>query len=373
MFLVNCIQRSDFFNVHLHQFERILQKAFIENIEIRIMNALIFILCHFSDFFSNVTYVNRTSVNSHLVLGAGNFSVMHCWFENMVSNGMGMIYNVNAVVGFMVVEYSSFYSCTSLNPGCGIRYQNEYGGCVISHVCANKMKIGKSNIDAGGIFSYTLGYTLAKNDINLTTVSYCSETKEQMESISMGKGKKIVISFNSSKNIANSYSGFYGCTDPNEVIYCTFINNSAISVVIGFRYTTGNNYLKYSNVVANSIDDYGIMYCGGAVSYISDCYIASNIKQLFSVVTSGQIYATNNFISHSYTFGIGIGTYKSFTGSTCLTHFKTFYCMNNQVPLQTPKMTLPRTYSEVCIQVILSHSREEKVFIPVFINVIISL
>ena len=105
---------------------------------------------HFPNTESNEEYIGKTSCNSGYSIKStsSHLYISRCAFFNVT--GTTIRYQSSQDSSKLLVEYSSFNTCSSTNGG-GAIYFGTYGQCVLSSVCGVKCNTGKNYI---GQFCY---------------------------------------------------------------------------------------------------------------------------------------------------------------------------------------------------------------------------
>jgi len=290
---------------------------------------MLLLLSSFSEFFPSISYTTPPCSNSQLSYTTGSYYFSGCSFVSLpIMNNGGAIYLVSSSASFFVIENSYFYNCVSKTKGGAIHFSCSKGGIVINRICGYQITTqGASDWDTGGIFSFTLTSNDCLHKFQMVSVASC--ICEQFEMICSHKGNQEYDNLNSSSHSVKQFSGFYSYQSTATVKWATFFNDTSSSAIcVGFRYTTGYNYLQNSNVIKNnSPGGYGVVYSGAAQTYVQDCTFYQNKNTLFVVITSGFLKVQNCMISHDYEKGaVSFENTMPYVGSYEIIHFSSALC-----------------------------------------------
>ena len=288
---------------------------------------LLILLNIFSDYFHNESYLVINQPNNLITISmSSNFYITNCYYIN-INNNCIYVSTTNKVL--LYLDLSLFLNCFSNSIGNALYFNSpNLGECIINKICGFNSSISNSHIENGGIFlSINIknkGYIFYSSIINI-------KNQYQYHSISIINGYQIISNLNSSNNNVFFGSGIY-CYgfQQNNLSFSTFKNNFGSST-ISFRYSNGNSFVNYCNVINNSCSSYAIHYNGGAYTFIFYCFYLNNTGYLFTIVTFGSClikYSTIYHLLNSLTFGSNALIENTFQNSKSfqLYHFSTYSC-----------------------------------------------
>ena len=288
----------------------------------------------YSTFFSD-SFLSNSSKNQQIYITHGSYFLTFCIFNFFHSLTSGCVFFSSSNNLNMVLENSIFNHCTSQSYGGAISFRcSTNGGSAITKVCSFNCSASDTSLDFGGLFSFTHTTSSKINHYSLISVSFSGFSIFGSNTIALHSGKQQIININSSNNYGYWCSGLY-CFNQytSNCNYSTFINNNCNSICVASRYDNGASLLFNSNIVNNTIINYGIIYnCG--TSYIISSYFNLNKNYLFTSVTQGTMYIINCYINHLFVItrleggAISMGTTFSLINTFPLDDFSSKFCSN---------------------------------------------
>jgi len=268
-----------------------------------------------------------------------SIDITNCYFSRVFQfYGYGGIIFIDGGSYSMKINNSMFYKCICYFVGGAIWFDSS--NSYLRLICANSCSCG-----AYGHFARLQASQV--NQVEYLSVSNCSHTTTEMDSIYSPSGNQRYDNTNSSMNNADRVSSI-NIVSPSSFTssHCTFSNNKvSFNSCIEFYSTSGTITIIYANIVHNNGPGYGVVYAEGAGSRkMMYCIFQNNQNSLFCV-REGSLEVSHSFIDHPESFI----TYMSevLTTNNSLTHRMTFqiqffnslHC-NADLPLSNPLSTI---------------------------------
>jgi hypothetical protein len=224
---------------------------------------------------------------------ASSVYVSNCLFNKVRSSDYGGALYCSTSVTYLLVESSSFFSCsTSSNYGGAIYFSNTNSGeCVLYGVCGNdccSTYAGTSYSQFAAI--YVKNDALSKNCINYSSIARCVNVISTSRfTLRIENGKILWPSVNISMSKCTYYTGIlcYAFTDLSSTTclfsYSSFADNIASGhICIGFN-RNAKYEMKSCNIIRNSQDStsYGIIYSTGNTIFEDSCILENRATNIF--------------------------------------------------------------------------------------------
>jgi hypothetical protein len=226
---------------------------------------------------------------------SSNLYVFRCLFIGCSSSNAGGALSItNTAVSNMLIESTSFFTCTSSSRyGGAIHIDNSNSGqSVLYSVCAYNCYC--TNSDSYGQFTWigVKNDALSKNYINYSSIVRCvGAGSSPTNTLCQTRGKMCFPSVNISMNRCYQRSG---------ILCHPYKNASAITCYISFT-TVADNYasdynciwseypntkteIKYCNIIRNSqgsLSSIGTIYIGGSLDIANSCILANSANYIF--------------------------------------------------------------------------------------------
>jgi hypothetical protein len=262
-----------------------------------------------NDYFTATGQNNINSQTFFLRQTPSNTSVYvsNCLFRFIASSGNGGALSCTSVA-YLLVESTSFISCSTsdLNGG-AVYFSNSGGQCVLHKVCGFdccSTNTSRSDGQFGCIFVNNA--ILSKNYVNYTSITRCmNQISGSHHTLCLVNGKICCPSVNLSINKCPHASGIY-CQpfiDSNSytssLTYSSFVDNFAtISICIYFFWKgTANHEVKSCNVLRNTqgnLDSYGLFYAHDNVLIEDSCILENKATYIFNQQNSAYRFTLSN-------------------------------------------------------------------------------
>jgi hypothetical protein len=309
-----------------------------------------------SQTFETTKYTTVQSTSST------NVFVLNCLFIGCTSTSYGGALACSGSVQRLLVESSSFFSCsTSSDYGGAIYFWNtNTGECVLNKVCGNDC-ISTYTSSSGGqvVFTYVKDSSSNKNYVNYSSFTRCiNERKGSYYMVDLINGKICCPSVNSSMNKCQYHSGIFcdafavSNTVTCSLSYSTIADNHAFGYTcIYFCRSTSKHEIKCCNILRNtqSPNTLGTIYINGNLMIEDSCILENNATYNFYASSSSTITVSNCTIdSDSYygSFNKQITITKSFINA--LNHVSTQNCASEYDSVGTLAVITPMKKKEFC-------------------------
>jgi len=323
------------------------------------------IKCHQTECLSETISEGRSYNNV-------NIEISDCFFTRlstlMGSGGVIFIEEMPPPMGSetysMNISSSMFFSCSCYNGNGGGAIYFRSQNSKMKMICANKCSCSTGQM-GNGHFAYL--YVSSFVQIELLSVSQCSNITTGRGPVTILKGNQAVANSNSSLNIAYYYSGLE-IQEPVTFMshHCTFSNNQAVENCVFFYYLMTSTDLNVSlaNIVHNKCTSKGIVEVlnGWGALLIQYCVFHMNQNMLFSQ-SGSMLNIYHSFFSHDpMSIGIYIDNQANNNSLTekptyIFQFFSSHYCnadnhlsspnpTNEPSPLETPVSTPFRSFDE---------------------------
>jgi hypothetical protein len=261
-----------------------------------------------SDYFTgSATPIQRNEYTSRQTYSSTNVYVLNCLFRSISSTEYGGALHCSSSVTFLLVESSSFFSCsTSAQCGGAIYFYNTNSGqCVLYSVCGYDCYSSYSG--SHGIFSYTYvkNDALSKNCVNYSSIVRCVTDKSSSNfMLYLYCGMIFCPSINSSMNKCNSRSGIY-CwpfIQSNyltcSLSYSSFADNIATGSTC-IRFDSGDSIceIKNCNVLRNtqgSLSSEGTILTYRTLMITDSCILENKADYIFRQESSSYTITLSN-------------------------------------------------------------------------------
>jgi hypothetical protein len=243
-----------------------------------------------SDYFTgSPTLYNSTLYGSRHTPSDTNVHVSNCLFRSCSSSGNGGALYCYGSATCLLVESTSFFSCTtSSQNGGAIYFYHGSGQCVLHEVCGfncYSTYASSSSYYSYQQFAYICVYNTNtnKNYINYSSIVRCvNERSYSYYTFSLHSGKNCLPSINCSMN--KCYRRLFYCNpycDSNSVTcsfsYSTFADNYATDYVCFFLWTTAANFeMKSCNIIRNAqgtLSSVGTFHTCGYLTIEDSCIL----------------------------------------------------------------------------------------------------
>jgi hypothetical protein len=267
-----------------------------------------------------------------------NVFVLNCLFIGCTSTSSGGALSCSSSVQRLLVESSSFFSCSiSSGQGGAIYFENTNSGeCALYKVCGNDCSTSGSY----DLFlcAYVQDSVSKKNCVNYSSISRCvSPNTNTGITLRIDYGKIYCQSINSSMNRCDRYTGIYFNSYPDSNYATCFLSYSSFADNIANRYCCINQgrtavraEMKCCNVLRNtqgSLDSYAVIRFNGNTIVTDSCILMNNATYTFCTYSSSKITVSNCTIdstSHQNNVVFTNSVTKSFINA--LNHFSTKNC-----------------------------------------------
>jgi hypothetical protein len=172
------------------------------------------------------TYVT-TKYTTNQSTSSTNVFVSNCLFIGCTSESYGGALFCSSSVQRLLIESSSFFSCsTSSNYGGAIYFYNtNTGECVLYKVCGNDCYSTYTSSSSNGQFTYIFVQNTVsnKNYVNYSSISrYVNDNSNSYYTLCHYNGKFCFPSVNISMNKCQYYSGIYFTAYVDSSVTCLF-------------------------------------------------------------------------------------------------------------------------------------------------------
>ena len=319
---------------------------------------ILFLIFLWNDFYNGI--VNPLSQNSRIItFGSNNFYLLDSLFINLIITGVngGAIF-LNSLTINLLIEKTSFYSCSSDKNGGAVYFSCTFGACIFNLICGEKCW------GYNGHLIYIITSNSLKNEAHFLSCARCPNlnTLGYRNSLYFENGIQILKNINSSLNNIKHQTPGIIIYLPNSVTsnFCTISNNKVTEagITIWLQGGSGIRKLLQWNIVANnSPGGYGIIFSDydGSSFIMSHCIFKDNLNTLFSggltieycrIIHSGGIGAPN--IISSNTLQTNTFLINHFSSYNCNADFNYILPTLKETPINTPSISnLPRTYMEM--------------------------
>jgi predicted outer membrane repeat protein len=293
-----------------------------------------------NDYFTGTpTLIQKKDYTSRSTLSGTSVYVLSCLFRSITSTSSGGALYCTSVT-YLLVEFSSFFSCkTSGSNGGAVYFSNSGGECVLHEVCGYDCCPSSTN-SLRGQFSYIYVSSAAssKNYLNYSSIARCVDEKtSEGYVVNLGCGKICCPSVNSSLNKCYTRSGIY-CypnIDSNYVTcsltYSTFADNNATGYTCVRLNKDGAKFeVEYCNILRNTqvnLGTGGTIDSNGNVMIEGSCILENTATYIFSQASSYTITLSNCTVDSTSNNGYLI-TRNTITKSFihALNHVSTLNC-----------------------------------------------
>jgi hypothetical protein len=309
-----------------------------------------------NDYFAGVsqskTFLQQEFKACQTILNS-SVLVLSCLFNNCASTSNGGAIYCSSSVNYLLVESTSFFTCsTSSNYGGAIYFYNTGSGqCVLHGVCG--YDCCSTYTSSNGQFAYIYVQNIAsrKNYGNYSSIVRCvNEKSNSYQTLYIYNGNICYPSDNISMNKCNGRSGLY-CypfPDSNSVTcsfsYSTFADNIATGNTCFSLNRDGAKFeFKCCNIIRNkqgSPNSEGTIYLYGNLTIKDSCILNNNATYNFYAGSTTSIFTLSNCTvdstNHINSLVIENTITKSFIHS--LEHLSTKNCRAEYEPIVNPKM-----------------------------------
>jgi hypothetical protein len=290
-----------------------------------------------SQTFETTKYTTVQSTSST------NVFVLHCLFIGCTSTSRGGALSCSGSVQRLLIESSSFFSCSTSNTYGGAIYfsNSDSGESVLYKVCGNDCNSAyTSGTSSYGEFVYNelKNSASSKNYINYSSVLRCvNHNTDSWYTFRLYYGKIYFPSVNSSMNKCQYYSGTrcVPTSDSNSITcsfsYCSFTDNNSPGYTCVIQETSAAKAeMKFCNILRNT---QGTPNSGGTLRFNGDttiqdsCILMNNATYTFYASSSYIITVSNCTVDSTNHYNSLILTNtitKSFIHA--LNHFSTQNC-----------------------------------------------
>ena len=288
---------------------------------------------------SATSFSQNTKIST---FGSTNFYLIDSSFISLTSGAI----TLSSLTINLLIEKTSFYSCSSNNHGGAVFFSCSSGASVFHSICGEKCFTSGDNIH--GSLIYIVTSISLRNEAHYLSCVRCpnSYSNGLRHSLYFQNGIQNLKNINSSLNIINHQTPGIMISSPNSVDsnYCTISNNKVgHSIAIWLSGGSGIRKLSQWNIVSNDSPSYSIIYDGGGYT-MSNCIFKNNSNSLFP--TSNLIVEFSKIIHYGF---IGSPTFISsntvLTNTFQINHFSSANCHADL--LLTPNNTPPRTFMEI--------------------------
>ena len=306
---------------------------------------LFFLKFSFEQFYEGI--ISNPSISKNIpfrIVTSSNYWIQQSFFNSLSFINGGAISSTTANSKFLI-EFSTFYRCTSTNSHGGAIFINSTSSeIVLNMICAlDCYTVSTTSTANAGQFMFNIVSSSGMNFLNYVSISFCTTfLGSRRAPIYLINGKQKVHGNNFSYNFCQLYSGFVSQTSSEmNSTFCTFSNNYATSTTcILINGGTKNNVLNcnlYNNTHAGT-NSGTIHNVSPAQTNISETiFIFSALQHYFS--NTGILRITNcwmDYYSHSGTSPI-LENKMDTTQTYILNHYQSDYCQAENIYLsQTP-------------------------------------
>jgi hypothetical protein len=314
-----------------------------------------FLKTTFDDFYgpgnTNIKEYKNTKYTGQIAPTDQNVYVHDCFFQSCSSSSHGGAISCGSSVYKLLVEQTSFVSCSTSNQrgGAIYFYSTSYGECILSRICGfDCSSTNPSN--SWGQFAHTNTKTDAtyKNYVNDSTFTHSTNWNSgSYETLWLQYGNILCPSINITDN---SYYGWTallcrpttGTSSPTPypscLSYSSFVNNTANGeyCCIYHENSGSTQCIDSCNIINNkqTSSSHGIIYASGNLLIKDSCVIGNDEKNKVFYVSSSsyKITISNCTIDDDiFTNGRYSGTVtiiKTITNSfiNALSHISTYHC-----------------------------------------------
>jgi hypothetical protein len=257
-----------------------------------------------NDFFTGTpTLIQKNEYRTKQTLSGSSVHVSNCLCRSISSTGRGGALYCSSVT-YLLIESTSFFSCTTSNDQGGAIFFTSCSQCIFHGVCGYDCYSYSSVCQ----FSYVnvKNATSSKNNINYSSIVSCvNGLSSSYYTICLSYGKNYCPSVNMSMNKCQCYSGILAdpISDPDPAIssfsFSSFVDNVANGYSCFYLMRSGANYeFKSCNILRNTqgtLGTEGTIRTSGNVK-IEDCCILENRATyiFYSTSTSSYRYTLSN-------------------------------------------------------------------------------
>jgi hypothetical protein len=258
------------------------------------------------DYFTGTpTLIQKNDYTSRPTLSGTSIYVLSCLFRSITSTSNGGALSCTSVT-YLLIEFSSFFSCKiSSSYGGAVYFSNSGGECVLHEVCGYDCCPSSTNSLRGQFsFTYVSSATSSKNYLNYSSIARCvNEKTSEGYVVDFEYGKICCPSVNSSLNKCYIRSGIY-CypnIDSNYVtcslIYSTFADNNATGQTCVRLNKAGAKFeVKCCNILRNTqvnLGNEGTIDTNGNLMIEDSCILENTATYIFSQSSSYTITLSN--------------------------------------------------------------------------------
>jgi hypothetical protein len=249
-----------------------------------------------------VTTFNYSQYTSRQYSSSSSVYVLSCLFNNCnVPSGDGGALSCSTSVTYLVVEYSSFFSCkTNSGRGGAIFFFNtDNGQCILYSVCG----FDCYSANTYGVFAcnYVRNIASSKNYVNYTSVARCVVETGGHETLCVMYGEIKYPSINVSQNKCNDYSVMYSYpfADSSSITcslsYSTFADNIASQSCFYINRDNSKHEIKSCNIIRNTqTSSSSRIFCiNGNMNILNSCILENQATNIFYSYSSSSITLTN--------------------------------------------------------------------------------
>jgi hypothetical protein len=295
-----------------------------------------------NDYFTATGQSNINSQTFSLRQTPSNTGVYvsNCLFRFITSSGDGGALSCTSVT-YLLVESTSFISCsTSGQKGGAVYFSNSGGQCVLHGVCGFDCCSTYTTTSYGQfVFTSVNNVISSKNYVNYTSITRCmNQISGSHYILYLVNGKICCPSINTSMNKCPYASGIrcLPFTDSNSytssLTYSSFADNFATTSICIYFYRSGANYeVKSCNVLRNTqgnLGAHGLFYTCDNVLIEDSCILENKATYIFnqqnSACTVTILNCTIDSTSNNGYLIIGNTVIKSFIHA--LNHMSTQNC-----------------------------------------------
>ena len=289
---------------------------------------------NFYEFFNENYELNSCNINRITNFGT-NFYILYCIFQNFSIIGKGSTIFLNQFSTNFLIEYSSFYFCSSSDIGGAIFFETTLnGGFILNKICSYYCFTGISKY---GQFFYSSLNNLNLNQINYLSISFCSPNHDidRRDPFRQSGGNQKQFGINSSFNKAfynNAFVVIYSTKFESK--FNTFSNNIGKNNHASLLFQSSNGFLNNSNIINSTSPTYGIITVWTDGNYqLFNCIFYFNQNILFATANNGILLIKNSYIYHDPNNYGSLLIHNNFNNnyiyfsSYKLLHYNTFYCL----------------------------------------------
>jgi hypothetical protein len=289
-----------------------------------------------NDYFpGSSTNFNSQTYNSRQTPSYTGVYVSNCLYGPITLSSAGGALSCSSVQ-YLLVEFSSFFSCITSNYGGAIRFENTSNGqCVLYGLCGYDCYT-TSNYNVLFGYVYVNNGISSKNYFNYSSISRCiSDNSYSNHILIFGNGKICCPSVNISMNKCYSYSIYcYSVSDSSFTCSFTcssFIDNTATGSVCFYLWRTGVNFeINSCNIIRNSqvsLNSEGTICTNGNLMIKDSCILENTANRIFYQGSSYTITLSNCIVDSTSSNGY-LTTRNTVTKSfiLALNHMSTQNC-----------------------------------------------